>query len=161
MTKFHLLADANASALGADDDRSNATTGSRAHSRTSTVLQKNIKLYGPRNMLDDSSQSWNSEGVADRTNQWILLNFNRTVLPKRLQLQWQAGFAAESCQIQRKVNDEWEEWTLLEMEDVHDLQTFELDDAEACTALRLTLSEFTDFYGRVIVYQLLVLGTEE
>ena len=127
----------------------------------SSILQKNTMLYGPSNMLDtESTSSWNSEGVPDGADQWILLNFGRTVTISKVELQVQAGFSAEcgSLQIKNESGD-WEDAIDLEIDDVHDIQGFDVPMLK-CSALRLTLSEFTDFYGRVIIYQLRVWGEE-
>jgi hypothetical protein len=50
----------------------------------------------------------------------------------------------------------------IEADDDHELQSFPLSvtDATTTTALKIVFDETTDFYGRVIVYQLEVWGKE-
>ena len=133
--------------------------------RASSVLQKNTKLYGPMNVLDlESTTSWNSEGTShqDEAHHWFKMDFHRRVRPTECHLQFQAGFVAETCRIEvyRDDDDEWVELTEVELEDVHETQSFALDLEQPCSALRWTFEDFTDFYGRIIVYQLQVKGSE-
>merc|ERR1712176_1241028 len=78
---------------------SSPSTGTTA--RASSVLQKNFKTYGPMNALktDDTSSCWYSDGT-EGDSQFFIVNFNRLVEPKQLKLQYQAGFAGESCQLE-------------------------------------------------------------
>lgn len=118
------------------------------------------------NALNDSSSScWNSEGQEDTSAAHTFrVDFGRTVQVARLGIEFQAGFVAKTCQVEAFVKDEWivvvEE---VDLEDIHEMQTVPMDDDEAaveCTALRLTLQDFTDFYGRITIYKLEVWGNE-
>jgi hypothetical protein len=127
------------------------------------VLQKNAKLYGPTNVLDSlSSSSWNSEGGQDE--QWLWLNLGgRSCILGEIRIQFQAGFVAQQCQIQLQMEDgSWKEDgdDAIELEDVHDFQSISIQSRLPCKAIKLIFQDFTDFYGRVIVYQLQVWGTE-
>ena len=49
----------------------------------------------------------------------------------------------------------------IEPEDVNDVQTFEITDADrTCNMLRLSFEGSSDFYGRVTIYKLEVWGSE-
>jgi hypothetical protein len=150
--------------------------------RASSVLQRNTKLYGPMNALavgsDGGSSSWNSEGNQSEPTS-LSLQFGRRVCPVAIKWQFQAGFSAESCTVlatttttaagaDSSINatativlDE------LELEDAHEVQTCTLASSKGSNAammpvsgLKLVLNDFTDFYGRVILYRLEVWGYE-
>ena len=54
----------------------------------------------------------------------------------------------------------WSKVEEIEADDDHELQSFPLSVADETTALKVVFDETTDFYGRVIVYQLQVWGKE-
>lgn len=124
------------------------------------------------NVLDlvNTSSCWNSEGSDDQSSQWIQLDFGRSVLPRELQLQFQAGFSAESCVVQAKVECSesgggscWTTVDEFELCDAHEVQVRRINESRlerGCSSLRLVFEDFTDFYGRVTIYQLEILGDE-
>lgn len=129
------------------------------------------------NALDihNSSSCWNSEGIeqgssrvgTDRTNQWIRLDFGRRITPVEVRIQFQAGFAGESCILQG-TNEEkdwdWDTVDEMEFEDVHEVQIHALETADRSrpmySSLKLAFSDLTDFYGRVTIYRLEIWGYE-
>jgi hypothetical protein len=142
--------------------------------RASSILQKNVKLYGPMNALDYEHETtcWNSEGNSQgKTSSWMRVDFARRVRPTKIGVQFQAGFVAEEVTVQVLKETEKEEWITLcdfEVEDDHEMQFLDLleDGKErnipenGTMSIRLVLDECTDFYGRVTIYQLKVFGTE-
>eukprot|EP00934_Nitzschia_sp_Nitz4_P007308 Nitzschia sp. Nitz4//scaffold50_size126154//112874//113419//NITZ4_003704-RA/size126154-augustus-gene-0.123-mRNA-1//1//CDS//3329553755//7298//frame0 len=139
--------------------------------RASSVLQKNSKLYGPRNALDlvNTTTCWNSEGDPSGSPVcFFIVDFGRPVEPAQLKIQFQAGFVGEEMDIfvSKDSGSGNNSWTLLEdqveVEDDHELQEFALDCAtsDPIKAIKLEFKEFTDFYGRVTIYQLQVWGKE-
>ncbi|KAG7371956.1 proline iminopeptidase [Nitzschia inconspicua] len=136
--------------------------------RASSVLQKNTKLYGPMNVLDYSNNlsCWNSEGSSDETMDiWLRVDFGRLVRPAVLQLQFQAGFVGETMKILalQNDNDKWTEVSEEEVEDSHDIQSFSIPSTSttALTAIKLAFDDCTDFYKRITIYELKVLGHEQ
>lgn len=141
--------------------------------KASSILQNNKKLYGPSNALDytNTLTSWNSEGNSNGKNEsFLVIDFsggqNRTVDPVELVVQFQAGFAAEEITVYRKITTtankpQWSRVEEIEAEDYHEAQSFPLAMEEPTTALKIVFGETTDFYGRVIVYQIKIHGTEE
>jgi hypothetical protein len=150
--------------------------------RASSVLQKNAKLYGPRNVLDyhNPLSCWNSEGSpqGSAVENWLRIDFGRSVQICELRIQFQAGFVAETMAIwallannnnnNNNDNDE-EKFVKLseeEVEDNHDVQSFLLLSSATTrattttTAIKLVFDECTDFYGRITIYQLQVMGYE-
>ena len=145
--------------------------------RASSVLKNNTKVYGPAKALDCDSTltSWNSEGnPKGKTESFFVVDFcgggknqNRTVKPAELGVQFQAGFAAEEVTVYVKKQGEscgeesrWLKVEEIEAEDDHEIQSFPLSVEDATTALKIVFNETTDFYGRVIIYQLQVWGKE-
>lgn len=146
--------------------------------RASSVLQNNTKVYGPAKALDceNALSSWNSEGSRNgKKESFLIVDFsgggkkpNRTVKPEELCVQFQAGFAAEEVTVYVQTltagtdKPRWLKVEDIEADDDHEMQSFPLPvtDATATTALKIVFDETTDFYGRVIVYQLQVWGKE-
>jgi hypothetical protein len=119
-------------------------------------------LYGPKNALDidNDSNCWNSEGIEGAT-QYFELDFGRMTRPQELRIQFQAGFFAQSCSVQ--VVDDSEQYQTvqtIEFDDVHSIQIERLSLDATTNKLRLVFDDFTDFYGRLIVYRIEVWGDE-
>lgn len=136
--------------------------------KASSVLQKNVKLYGPMNALDleSSTSCWNSDGRRSGKHfSHYILDFGRVVQPVELRIQFQAGFIAEKLEILSHQQDStWLPMIELEVNDDHDLQVFSLESSVSSfggtNALKLVFDDCTDFYGRVTVYQLQIWGFE-
>lgn len=124
-------------------------------------MQRNVKLYGPLHALDTDNVSscWNSDGSKD-SKQFFLLDFGRSVYIQKLRIQFQAGFAANSCQVLVKTEHSWDVVAQWEPEDSHDLQTLEIEHENRVTAMKLAFENLTDFYGRVTIYRMEVWGKE-
>ena len=137
--------------------------------RASSVLQKNHKLHGPKNVFDyeNGTNCWNSEGdPSGKVDCHFIVEFGRLVIPTEVRIQFQAGFSSEEVYVYRlgANSSSFELVEELEAEDEHEMQVFPLpvsDEAKAgSSALKLEFKEFTDFYGRVTIYQLQVWGYE-
>mmetsp|Transcript_8470 Transcript_8470/g.20916 ORF Transcript_8470/g.20916 Transcript_8470/m.20916 type:complete len:169 (-) Transcript_8470:102-608(-) len=153
---------------------SHPSTGTTA--KASSVLQNNTKVYGPAKALDcdDVLTSWNSEGSPNgKKESFLIIDFcgggkhpNRRVKPSEMGLQFQAGFSAEEVTVYAKSQEEggsgsqWLKVEEIEAEDDHELQSFPLSLENPTSALKVVFDETTDFYGRVIIYQIQVWGEE-
>lgn len=132
-------------------------------------------MYGPMNALnfENESSCWNSDGQADgATVHAFILNFHRRVQLSSISFQFQGGFVPEECRLMTSQLDEenhvkttWNEIddADIELENTNKLQVFDLEDVESqdfleCDALKLEFLGSTDFYGRVILYKLIVEG---
>ncbi|KAL0586060.1 hypothetical protein ABG067_004152 [Albugo candida] len=128
--------------------------------RVSSVLNKDRALYGAQNMLGgDISSCWNSD---QGSPQAIMLNFQRQVHTEQLQLIFQGGFVGQDASLFVKTKEETIQWKELQHFDpVNDnsLQIFPCK-ANHVTALKILFRKSSDFYGRVIVYQMDVQGHE-
>lgn len=113
------------------------------------------------NALDssNSTSSWNSEGTSGEQETSFTLHFGRHVKLSELRLQFQAGFSAELCNVYADDNTE-SAIAELELDDVHDVQSHELLMEQSVQKLRLVFEECADFYSRIILYKVEVLGSE-
>jgi hypothetical protein len=107
--------------------------------------------------VNDGSSSWNSEGN-NQNETTLTIHFGRSVIPTCVKLQFQAGFSAEKVTIYHPDNVLMGE---LELEDIHEIQTHGLfDNDKSFSSLKFIFDDFSDFYGRVILYRLEVWGHE-
>jgi hypothetical protein len=111
------------------------------------------------NALDllNVSSSWNSEGN-NQNETTLTIHFGRLVHPTLIKFQFQAGFSAE---LVSAYNAEDVKLGEFELDDIHEVQTHNfLEDEASLDRIKLILSTFSDFYGRVILYRLEVWGYE-
>lgn len=130
--------------------------------RVSSVLDRNKTFYGAEHMLtSDVTTCWNS---AQGSPQQLLLQFQRRVDISTVAIMFQGGFVGQDVVVHAKssMTDRWEQIGRdgdIEPEDANDLQVFPCQ-ASAVNALRISFNRSTDFYGRVIIYRLDVIGVE-
>jgi hypothetical protein len=140
-----------------------ARTNAFSSYRASSVLQRNVKVYGPMNALitSDGSSCWNSDSCDANKQHQLLIDFKRSVLIQELRLQFQAGFVAETIhlKLQKQPDNKWVDFSQLQADDTLEMQTFPLNCQET-SALKLVFDEFTDFYGRITIYQVQVWGKD-
>jgi hypothetical protein len=110
------------------------------------------------NVLDytNDTNSWNSEGNHPQ-DLHLSIDFKRAVAPQRIAIQFQAGFAAETCIVE---DDQGQKIVELEPEDIHEVQSFALETSNPVHSLKLVFADGTDFYDRLIVYRIEVWGQE-
>lgn len=148
------------------------STGTTA--RASSILNRNSKLYGPRNALEitNASSCWNSDAATSGGDSSIsfTVDFGRIVEVRELRIQFQGGFVGEECILytgpsRNSSSIEWNELDFpVEPEDTNELQQFDLTEVAAkqrtCGAVKIDFESSTDFYGRVTIYRLEVWGHE-
>ncbi|GLE05736.1 hypothetical protein PINS_up014784 [Pythium insidiosum] len=128
--------------------------------RVSSVLDRNKTLYGGDHMLSsDATTCWNS---AQGSPQQVQLQFQRLVHVRQLQLMFQGGFVGQDVELRVRRQDVWTVVSDIDIdpEDSNAMQSFDCGQLDDVDALRLTFKRSTDFYGRVIIYRLDVLGQE-
>ncbi|XP_076322985.1 nuclear receptor 2C2-associated protein [Tachypleus tridentatus] len=126
--------------------------------RVSSVLNRDVKQFGKQYMIDRNDDTcWNSD---QGSPQWICLNFSKPVKVEKLQLQFQGGFVGKDCWIEASVNkdDKFQKIQDVFLEDTNMLQTFNLKQAVETSNMKIVFNTSTDFFGRVIVYKLEILG---
>ncbi|RLN93032.1 hypothetical protein BBJ28_00015259 [Nothophytophthora sp. Chile5] len=136
------------------------TSDPRTTCRASSVLDRNKRLYGAANVLSaDATSCWTS---AQGSPQQLQVHFRRLVAVDALRLMFQGGFVGQDVQLhaKRPGGSQWEPVDVdVDPEDSNELQQFPCC-VEQVEALALTFQRSSDFYGRVVVYQLDVLGSE-
>ncbi|CAG0889833.1 unnamed protein product [Darwinula stevensoni] len=98
----------------------------QARLKVSSVLNKDTENFGKQFMMDGNMETcWNSD---QGSPQWIAIAFNSPVFPKRLQVQFQGGFAAKECQLEIGIESlkETEALDPIYPEDVNALQDFQI-----------------------------------
>ncbi|XP_076215536.1 nuclear receptor 2C2-associated protein isoform X1 [Aptenodytes patagonicus] len=124
--------------------------------RVSSVLNRDVKQFGKKHMFDTSEETcWNSD---QGTCQWVTLDFPRTVKVSQLHIQFQGGFSSRLCTLEGcrageglvKISD-------LYPEDINAMQRFQVEET-VLDKLKITFENSTDFFGRIVVYHLGVLG---
>lgn len=123
--------------------------------RVSSVLNKDVKQYGKNHMFDGEEDTcWNSD---HGTPQWINLFVNPQDLSMiKICVQFQGGFCGKNC-----FAEFYEDNTVVANfpfypEDVNAVQffIFEFPSVKKVCAVKLIFPESTDFFGRIIVYNL-------
>ncbi|KAM5191284.1 nuclear receptor 2C2-associated protein isoform 1-T1 [Mantella aurantiaca] len=125
-------------------------------SRVSSVLQRDVKQFGKKFLFDHRDETcWNSD---QGSSQWIIIEFPQMVNVSEIHIQFQGGFSSRNCILEGSLkNEELETVTEFYPEDINALQKFVF--TECCVEkLRLSFPSSTDFFGRIIVYHLDVLG---
>ena len=91
------------------------------------------------------------------------------MVPRRLVFTFQGGFVGTNCalEVARSVEEgkrlTWRQWTKVFPEDVNRKQSFDLPAEEVqdgVEGLRMVFEESSDFFGRITIYDLQVLGNK-
>ncbi|NXA55744.1 NR2CA protein, partial [Nothocercus julius] len=134
--------------------------------RVSSVLNRDVKQFGKKHMFDASEEtSWNSD---QGPVQWVALDFPRTVKVSRLHVQFQGGFSSRLCTLEGcRTGEELAKISELYPEDSNALQIsfgtnslaqgFQVQET-VLDKLKITFENGTDFFGRIVIYHLRVLG---
>ncbi|OXB54564.1 hypothetical protein ASZ78_003973 [Callipepla squamata] len=136
--------------------------------RVSSVLNRDVKQFGKKHMFDANEETcWNSD---QGSHQWVTLDFARTVRVSQLHIQFQGGFSSRRCTLEGcRTGEELVKISDLYPEDIHAMQIsfgtlqagraalFQVEET-ALDKLKITFENSTDFFGRIVVYHLQVLG---
>lgn len=121
------------------------------------MLNRDVKQFGKKFMLDSNEETcWNSDQGA---SQWVVLEFPQPVKVSELRLQFQGGFSGKSCKLEGSAKEEDLKHILdFYPEDSNCLQSFPIQDAPLVQRLKIVFENSADFFGRIIVYTLDILG---
>ncbi|KAI8987264.1 galactose-binding domain-like protein, partial [Mycotypha africana] len=128
--------------------------------KVSSVWNRDVANFGKQHLIDGSSETcWNSqEGLP----QHILLDFPSPVSVQSIILQFAGGFAGRKCvalgSTAESPNDYSVEIKDFYPQDTHAEQSFEFEPTIPLKRLKIVFEESTDFFGRITVYKLDVLG---
>ncbi|KAF9326327.1 Nuclear receptor 2C2-associated protein [Podila minutissima] len=129
--------------------------------KVSSVLNKETALYGKQFLTDDSEETcWNSEAG---TPQFIVIDFGRQVNIDTIQLMFQGGFVGKTCQVQRWTDEgAFVDMTRFYPDDINPLQKFSIAEADRhiTSRIKIIFESSTDFFGRITVYKLDILGQD-
>ncbi|XP_032686298.1 nuclear receptor 2C2-associated protein [Odontomachus brunneus] len=121
--------------------------------RVSSVLNKNVRLYGKKHMFDNSTETcWNSDAG---TPQWIIINFKEECDLSNFEIEFQGGFVGKDCYLEAGSNEK--DTTVVEAfypEDMNNLQRFNLVNKIKAKTFKFLFNQSTDFFGRIIIYNL-------
>ncbi|NXF98164.1 NR2CA protein, partial [Eubucco bourcierii] len=125
--------------------------------RVSSVLNRDGKQFGKQHMFDASEETcWNSD---QGTCQWVTLDFPSTVKVSQLQVQFQGGFSSRLCTLEGcRAGEELVKISHLYPEDSNAMQISFAVEETVLDKLKITFESSTDFFGRIVVYHLGVLG---
>lgn len=122
--------------------------------RVSSVLNRNAKQFGKHYMLDEQEDTcWNSD---QGSPQWIYLKFPKPLVVREIRLQFQGGFVGKECYIEIE-----EEKYPFYPEDNNAFQIFKFNQNNLTDTLKIIFNSSTDFFGRITVYKLDVIGDYE
>ncbi|NXQ07322.1 NR2CA protein, partial [Vidua macroura] len=129
--------------------------------RVSSVLNRDVKQFGKQHLFDGSEETcWNSD---QGTSQWVTLDFPRPVKVSQLHIQFQGGFSSRLCTLEGcRTGEELVKISELYPQDSHAMQIsfprMVMVEETVLDKLKITFGSSTDFFGRVVVYHLGVLG---
>ncbi|XP_068392769.1 nuclear receptor 2C2-associated protein [Eschrichtius robustus] len=128
-------------------------------SRVSSVLNRNTRQFGKKHLFDqDEETCWNSD---QGPSQWVILEFPQRICVSQLQIQFQGGFSSHQGHLEGSQGSEaLSKIVDFYPEDNNSLQTFPVPSAEV-DRLKVTFEDATDFFGRVVIYHLRVLGEKK
>ncbi|XP_045846925.1 nuclear receptor 2C2-associated protein isoform X1 [Meles meles] len=133
-------------------------------SRVSSVLNRDTRQFGKKHLFDQNEETcWNSD---QGPSQWVRLEFPQRIRVSQLQIQFQGGFSSRRGHLEEPTpfsaagsqgSEALSKIVDFYPEDNNSLQTFPVPAAEV-DQLKVTLEDATDFFGRVVIYHLRVLG---
>lgn len=127
----------------------------------SSILNDDKSLYSPASVLQHGNDSvWNSDGGLP---QWLQLKFSEPVTVRQLSITFQGGFAGTEYTISSAASGRSKDLAPVatgRCEDSNEAQQLDLGDGLPATSLvRVTFNQAADFYGRIMVYEVSVLGS--
>ncbi|KAI9276593.1 galactose-binding domain-like protein [Sporodiniella umbellata] len=128
--------------------------------KVSSVLNRDAVNFGKQFLVDGNEETcWNSEQGLPQN---ILIDFPSAVSVSSISITFQGGFAGKKCvflgSVQNTPNDYKVEIGTVYPEDTSSKQVFSFTPTEELKRLKIVFEESTDFYGRITVYTLDVLG---
>lgn len=141
------------------------TAGSSSFTcRVSSVLNRDAKQFGKKHLFDaDEETCWNSD---QGTPQFVVVDFAEAKRVKEIRIRFQGGFVGEDCQFQAARNgSDFETIAPFYPEDSNKLQSFPIaastagaDPEEEFSKFRILFGSSTDFFGRITIYTLDIIG---
>eukprot|EP01137_Pigoraptor_chileana_P007912 Opistho-2@54095 len=126
--------------------------------RVSSVLNRDAKQYGKQFLFDGSEETCWTSGQGE--SQFVVIEFGRDVSVREIRVMFQGGFACAELDILGALKDEaFEELGRFYPEDVNREQVFLFPNpTRAIDKLNVQFVKGTDFYGRITMYKLDIVG---
>lgn len=127
--------------------------------KASSTLNRSSQ-YAVKNIFDDNSDTcWNSDQGSPQT---LMIDLEKLTNIKSIRIMFQGGFVGLNGKIettQRKEDPFLEVSQFHDISDNNDLQTIQLASAGVIAQyIRVIFTSSSDFYGRVTIYKLEILG---
>lgn len=120
----------------------------------SSVLNKDTKNWGKANLIDRNQDTcWNSE---QGKSQWLDITFDTPVTIKEINILFQGGFVGRVCLLQSH-EEQFKDITRFYPDDINTRQVFKVEGEGI--RFRLSFETSSDFFGRIVIYDIDVLGS--
>lgn len=94
------------------------------------------------------------------SRQWIKLKFMEPVKVSELKVTFQGGFTCRTMKVQCLTGGEASLETVLHPSDGNNCQNFPLEHLTCSETLKIVFEEPCDFYGRIVIYGIDVIGSK-
>jgi len=125
--------------------------------RVSSVLNGLAEYAGKNMFSDDVTTCWNSD---QGTPQYVLIEFNKFVTVKCINITFQGGFVGQDSIFE--VGDRLDSMHIVaevdDFDDSNDVKQVHISNGTPCRYLRIIFRKSTDFFGRITIYNLKILG---
>lgn len=125
------------------------------------MLNKDVKQYGKKYLFDGKDETcWNS---SEGSPQWILIDLERPVELEELVIRFQGGFAGQDCWIEGSATEDSSCLHMLQKfypEDNSSQQRFQITESPKLRLMKVIFNTSTDFYGRITIYELDIIGND-
>ncbi|XP_061389337.1 nuclear receptor 2C2-associated protein [Musca vetustissima] len=132
----------------------NILTTQKFKCSVSSVLNKDTKQHGKQYLYDEQDDTaWSSN---EGTPQYIHIEFEELQTISSFAFQFQGGFAAKDAKVEIHGADNGVAYEQpFYAEDINAVQSFELKEPQSnVKRVKFVFSSSTDFFGRIIVYNL-------
>lgn len=126
--------------------------------KVSSVLNRNIKEFGKKHLFDGCEETcWNSD---QGSPQFITITLNKVKTVNALKLQFQGGFVGKDCEITSitEKEDSLAAAVSFYPQDKNSDQIIHLSKSLTGDKFKIIFSNSTDFFGRITLYKLELLG---
>lgn len=121
---------------------------------------QDVKEFGKENLTDgDESTSWAS-GSGEK--QWIKIKFDQPVTVEQIGMMFQGGFSSRCVNVffSQSSSSQGKVQHTFYPKDLNSSQLFAVEPAPVCDSVVIRFDDFVDFYGRIILYSVNLIGSE-
>lgn len=127
----------------------------------SSVQNRSAEFSGEHMFNEDSDSCWTS---GQNSPQSVSVTFKKNVVVSSIEFMFQGGFVGQDANIEIGSSMK-EPLALIDklelIQDNNSVQAFDVNDEKIeCKCIKITFESSTDFYGRITLYSLRILGVE-